>query len=301
MDCLEVFEGLNLEVKRQAMLSELTTLKIGGPASMLIVPGDIETAVEVVKRLRENSINYFVLGGGSNILMPDKGLECVVLMLKGLKTMEIIGEGAEVTVYAEAGITLQGVVNRVAEIGLTGLEGLIGIPGTLGGAVFGNAGAFGYEIMDVVEEIDILRDGKRVVLGGRDLNYGYRDSGLKEKDVILSVRLRLKKDDREDIMKRMRQYIYVKRQSQPLGEASAGCVFKNPEGQSAGQLIDLAGCKGMRKGDIEVSSKHANFFINKGMGRAEDFIALMDEVRERVMRLFSIELEPEIRIIGRQG
>lgn len=301
MDCLEVFEGLNLEVKRQAMLSELTTLKIGGPASMLIVPGDIETAVEVVKRLRENSINYFVLGGGSNILMPDKGLECVVLMLKGLKTMEIIGEGAEVTVYAEAGITLQGVVNRVAEIGLTGLEGLIGIPGTLGGAVFGNAGAFGYEIMDVVEEIDILRDGKRVVLGGRDLNYGYRDSGLKEKDVILSVRLRLKKDDREDIMKRMRQYIYVKRQSQPLGEASAGCVFKNPEGQYAGQLIDLAGCKGMRKGDIEVSSKHANFFINKGMGRAEDYIALMDEVRERVMRLFSIELEPEIRIIGRQG
>ncbi len=297
MNLLEILEGLNVEIREQELLKDYTTLKIGGMVRYMVVPEDIQTATEVVKRLRESSVDFFVLGGGSNLLVPDSGIECVVLLLKGLKNIQILGQAPSVVVYAESGVALQGLVSLAMKQGLSGLEGLVGIPGTLGGAVFGNAGAFGYEIMNVVEEIDILRKGSRMVIKKEDLSYGYRDGGLLEGDVILSTRLRLEVTEPERIKRKMIEYLNIKKQTQPLDEPSAGCVFKNPPGESAGRLIDLAGCKGLTKGDIQVSTKHANFFVNKGQGRAEDFIALMDEVRERVLRIFSIELEPEIRIL----
>ncbi len=297
MNLLEILEGLNVEIREQELLKDYTTLKIGGMVRYMVVPEDVQTATEVVKRLRESSVDFFVLGGGSNLLVPDSGIDCVVLLLKGLKNIQILGQAPSVVVYAESGVALQGLVSMAMKQGLSGLEGLVGIPGTLGGAVFGNAGAFGYEIMNVVEEIDILRKGSRMVIKKEDLSYGYRDGGLLEGDVILSTRLRLEVTEPERIKRKMSEYLNIKKQTQPLDEPSAGCVFKNPPGESAGRLIDLAGCKGLTKGDIQVSTKHANFFVNKGQGRAEDFIALMDVVRERVLRIFSIELEPEIRIL----
>ncbi|NOX21007.1 MAG: UDP-N-acetylmuramate dehydrogenase [Nitrospirae bacterium] len=297
MNLLEILEGLNVEIREQELLKDYTTLKIGGMVRYMVVPEDVQTATEVVKRLRESSVDFFVLGGGSNLLVPDSGIECVVLLLRGLKNIQILGQAPSVVVYAESGVALQGLVSLAMKQGLSGLEGLVGIPGSLGGAVFGNAGAFGYEIMNVVEEIDILRKGSRMVIKKEDLSYGYRDGGLLEGDVILSTRLRLEVTEPERIKRKMIEYLNIKKQTQPLDEPSAGCVFKNPPGESAGRLIDLAGCKGLTKGDIQVSTKHANFFVNKGQGRAEDFIALMDEVRERVLRIFSIELEPEIRIL----
>jgi UDP-N-acetylmuramate dehydrogenase len=192
------------------------------------------------------------------------------------------------------------VVHRAREKGYAGLEGLAGIPGSMGGAIKGNSGSFGYEIGSVVESVTVInRQGELSNLNREILDPRYRSAAVPGGCIILSANLRLPKDDVDEVAKRMGRFLEEKRRKQPVSVWSAGSVFKNPEGTYAGMLIDNAGCKGMRRGDIEVSGLHANFFVNTGKGKASDFLALMEDVKERVSRAFGIELEPEIKIIGR--
>ncbi len=291
------FKG-DLIVKEDMSLH--TTLRIGGPADIFAIPKDVLSLKYLLMYLSEKGIPVTIIGGGSNILISDHGIDGVVISSQSLTRVEIIERADTFSrLFVESGTPLQSLLNISKQEGLSGLEGLVGIPGSLGGAVKGNAGSFGIEIGDVIESIAVMDlKGNISIIEKEEAKFGYRSSGIPE-GFVLSVIIRLKRDDPQEVSKRMSIHLEEKRERQPISLWSAGCVFKNPEGVSAGRLIDEAGCKGMRRGDIEVNEKHANFFINKGRGNASDFIALMDEVKARVFTSFGIELEPEIRILGK--
>jgi UDP-N-acetylmuramate dehydrogenase len=295
----DAFSG---EVRFMEPMKNYTSLRMGGPADIFASPEDVVSLKNMLSALKEKGIPFMPVGGGTNLLVRDGGIDGVVVSLRDFRRIEVIrDEKDNVMLFVEAGLPLQKLVSFAKENGYSGIEGLIGIPGSLGGAVSGNAGAFSYEIKDVLVSVTLMhRDGNLDKVDACDLGLGYRSSRIPEGSVILSAIIGLKKDIKEDVSKRMEDFLKEKRERQPIGELSAGCVFKNPEGAYAGKLIDEAGCKGMKVGDVEVSNVHANFFINKGDATASDFIKLMDNVREKVIGIFSIELEPEIRIVGRE-
>ena len=280
-----------------------TTLRIGGPADALAVPGDVIALRNLLVQAGERNIPFTPLGGGSNLLVDDDGIEGIVISAASLNRIMVIEEKEdEARLFVEAGTPLQGLVALAKEKGYSGIEGLVGIPGSLGGALKGNAGSFGCEIGKVIDTVGIMTPyGKVSMLDARNLSISYRRINLPEECIILSANVRLRRDDAGGVAKRMSAFLSEKREKQPIAEWSAGCVFRNSEGAHAGKLIDEAACKGMRRGDIEVSSLHANFFINRGNGLASDFLALMDAVRERVLKTFGVVLEPEIKAAGRRG
>jgi UDP-N-acetylmuramate dehydrogenase len=251
--------------------------------------------------LRKKNIPFLPLGGGTNILVRDNGLDGVVINFKAFRMMQVIRqEGNDAELFVEAGVPLQMLVNFCKEKGYSGIEGLTGIPGTFGGAICGNAGSYGCEIKDVVRSVVIMSsDGKLDRIAAKDLGFGYRRSGIKPEDIVLNANILLHKDDKDLVAGRAQKYLAEKMKTQPISARSAGCVFKNPEGGSAGKLLDEAGCKGMKAGNIEVSSLHANFFVNLGNGTASDYIRLMHEVSLIVEKKFGVMLQPEIRVIGR--
>lgn len=277
-----------------------TTLRIGGPADLFVSPATLVSMRHLLCLLRERGVNGVCIGGGSNILASDRGFRGVVVSTTALTALDIIEESdVEVRIFVEAGVSLQKLLNLAKEQGYSGIEGLAGIPGTVGGAVRGNAGSFGIEIADVVESATVMhRDGTIALFDREKIGFRYRSTDIPEGAVILSLNLRLTKDDAREVERRAQECLQEKKKKQPLTAWSAGCVFKNPPGTSAGRLIDEAQCKGMRKGAIEVSTLHANYFVNTGKGTAADFLGLMHDVRERVSERFHIELEPEVRTIG---
>ncbi len=290
---------MGCEFREEVTMSQFTTLRIGGRAELVVLPESSEMLLGVLDELRSREVPFVVLGGGSNVLVLDGGLQEVVIKLDALNRVDIVEtDQKEVLLYVQAGKRLQALLSFLLREGLSGLEGLTGIPGTVGGALVGNAGAYDYEMMDVVEAVKIVRGGKVELVSKDKIDSGYRKGGLDDAEVVLGALLKLNRDSTERVGKRMKEFLNQKRLTQPIGEPSAGCVFKNPSGQSAGKLIDLAGCKGMTRGDIEVSRVHANFFINRGRGTASDFIGLMEDVRERVFKSFQVELVPEIKIMG---
>lgn len=275
-------------------LKKYTTLKIGGLAKLIVYPS-YESALDLLKTLKDEDIPYFVMGNGSNLLVSDNGYNGVVIKITKIK--EIIRNKDFIDVMA--GTSVNQVVIFTAKNGLSGLEGLIGIPGSVGGAIKGNAGSFGYEIGNSLEEIEVITDECEIkALNSRELNFGYRKSSIKDGWFITKARFRLDEDSQQAIFKRIKEFMRKKKMTQPVGQRSAGCVFKNPSGFSAGALIDQAGFKGFRVGDIMVSKLHANYFINVGEGKASDFLKLLDIVRNKVFKLFNIELEPEIKFLG---
>jgi UDP-N-acetylmuramate dehydrogenase len=279
-----------------------TSLKIGGPADVFAIPQDIPSLKNMLIILKRQGIPFLPLGSGTNVLIRDDGIEGVVISLMHFRKIEIMSEDERnVNVYVEAGTPLQRLVQFSKEKGYSGIEGLAGIPGSVGGAICGNAGAFGYEMKDVLFFV-LMMDAEGCIkkLKAEDIEFGYRRSSIPLDELLLSAEIVLKKDEKENVSSRIENFLKMKWESQPISEPSAGCVFKNLSGLSAGRLIDEAGCKGMRVGDVEVSSVHANFFVNKGKARASDFIELMENVRSRVKETSGIELEPEIRIIGRE-
>lgn len=296
----EIGRYVKCDIIAREEMSLHTTLRIGGPADIFAVPKDVLSLKYLLMYLSEKGIPVTIIGGGSNILISDHGIDGVVISSQSLTRVEIIERADTFSrLFVESGTPLQSLLNMSKQEGLSGLEGLVGIPGSLGGAVKGNAGSFGIEIGDVIESIAVMDlKGNISIIEKEEAKFGYRSSGIPE-GFVLSVIIRLKRDDPQEVSKRMSIHLEEKRERQPISLWSAGCVFKNPEGVSAGRLIDEAGCKGMRRGDIEVNEKHANFFINKRKGKASDFIALMDEVKARVFTSFGIELEPEIRILGK--
>jgi len=290
--------GVRIDLERP--MSEMTSLSIGGPADILITPSTAAEVSGAMRAIRTFGADLLALGGGSNLLVRDTGIRGVVMHMSSLRDMKVIKEsGGEVTVHVGAGLPLGRLLGFARREGFSGLEGLSGIPGYVGGAISGNAGSFGSEMMDVVSEVDIIApDGTSETMGTELLTPVYRSSGIPKGSVILGARLILRRDDRASVAARMDEALSIKKRTQPLRERSAGCVFRNPEGDSAGRLIDASGCKGMSEGPVEVSHVHAGFFINRGGGTARDFLRLMEKVSARVNEEFGTVLEPEIKVVG---
>ena len=282
-------------------MSAHTSLKTGGPVEIMAFPEDPVSLKNILLAAEKENIPVFVFGAGTNLLAGDGKIEGIAVSLREFRSIELTRETKEnnAVLYVGAGVPLALLVNLARKNGYSGIERLAGIPGYTGGAIYMNAGSFGTEIRDVVVSVAIMNmHGEITVLEKDKLRLSYRSANLPEGSVILSANFVLKKDDPAEVEKRTREFLQKKKAAQPLGEFSAGCVFKNPAGHAAGRLIDAAGCKGMRAGDMEVSAMHANYFINKGRATCRDFIELMETVKAKVKEHSGIELEPEVKIVG---
>jgi UDP-N-acetylmuramate dehydrogenase len=272
-------------------LAPLTTFRIGGPAEVYVEPNDVDELAEAVATLRRSGIAWRVLGGGSNLLVADGGVRGAVVSLARLSAVR----RKESLLEVDAGARLIEVVRIAASAGIQGFENLAGIPGRVGGAVFGNAGSRYGAIGDLVVALDLMGpDGEltRLVPGPDFFRYRASDVGDR---VVVRALLAGTDADPKLLRARVRELVHERRTSQPGWVGNAGCIFKNPPGHSAGRLIDAAGCKGLRSGGILVSHRHANFFENAGNGTASDVLRLVDLVRDRVGRSAGVELEMEVR------
>ncbi|MBF0191662.1 MAG: UDP-N-acetylmuramate dehydrogenase [Magnetococcales bacterium] len=288
-----------------APLAERTTWRIGGPARWLITPSSVEELSGLLARWPEGVARY-TLGGGSNLLIADKGFAGAVLDLtRRLNRIYTVTEphdsadGAWV-LHAEAGATTQGLAHFARRLGLTGAEFMAGIPGSVGGALRMNAGAYGGEIKDLLIEAEVLdASGERRVLNAVGLGLGYRQCGCPGDWIFTSARLRFFPDDPERVRERMRAFNQRRRLSQPLEKPSAGSVFKNPPtGEKAWALIEQAGLRGLRVGQAWISTRHCNFFLNLGGASAEEMRALIHTAQTQVERHSGILLEPEVKLVG---
>ncbi len=278
-----------------ASLSRLSWFRTGGNAELLFEPADEDDLVKVLRHL-PGSVPITVIGVGSNLLVRDGGVEGLVIRL-GRGFADICMRGN--VVNAGAGAMDVHVAKVAAKGGLTGLEFLVGVPGTVGGAVRMNAGAYGREVKDVLKHAHAVdRYGHIVELQPEDFDYSYRHSALDDRMIVLKASFNASIGDEEKILEKMREISSTRAESQPLGTRTGGSTFKNPEGQHAWELIDQAGCRGMRIGDAQVSEKHCNFLINHGGASAADLETLGEKVRTAVKANSGVELEWEIRMIG---
>ena len=274
-----------------------TTFRIGGPAEVFIMPKSIKQVQMAVEICQEEQIPYFILGNGSNLLVSDRGYRGVIIQMD--RNMgEIQVEGTEI--QAAAGALLSSIAVAARRESLTGFEFAGGIPGTLGGAVVMNAGAYGGEIKDVLKEVTVMDgDGKIFTLPASELEMGYRTSIIKTAGyLVLSARITLSRGKEEDIKARTRELSEMRTQKQPLDYPSAGSTFKRPEGYFAGKLIMDSGLRGYSVGGAMVSEKHCGFVINKGNATAEDVVSLMKHVTEVVQEKYGVTLEPEVKFLG---
>ena len=294
---LQTLREANVKIRERVPLSGYSTFRVGGPARCLLEPTSIEQLILCLRTANDFGIGYLVIGKGSNLLFPDEGLDGAIILTTGVR--EILPEPGGF--YATAGVSLASAAAFARDAGLTGFEFAHGIPGTVGGAVLMNAGAYGTEMANVVSRVEAYRisKGERKMLSERECAFGYRTSLFAQDAdwVVLGASVRLVPGDREKISSRMEELAARRRQSQPLEYPSAGSVFKRPEGRFAGKLIEDCGLKGLRIGGAEVSMKHAGFIVNRGKATAADVCRLIDEIRERVLRETGVELKPEIRII----
>ena len=284
------------EVRFKEPLSFHTSLRIGGPADFFIVPQDVEDIRLALAFADKEGLPVEVIGGGNNLLVRDRGIRGVVLRLEGcLGRAEFNGEEA----VAGAGVSLSALIREAAALNLGGIECLVGIPATIGGAVAMNAGTPDGWIGDFVSAVYFLHsDGTLGEFKPGPGAFGYRMFAAPPGAVLIGARLRLHRRPQAEIQKDIKQRLKQKKATQPLALASAGCVWKNPPGDAAGRLVEKVGLKGKRLNGAEISAKHANFIVNRGGAMAADILALMDMTRERVQHQFGITLEPEIRIAG---
>ena len=285
------------KVQKDEPMKKHTTFRIGGPADYFICPTDIEEIRGIVSVCRENSIPYYIMGNGSNLLVGDKGFRGVIIQV--FKQMsKVYAEGDRV--YAQAGALLSKTAATACEASLTGMEFASGIPGTLGGALRMNAGAYGGEMKQIVESAEVLTsDGEILCLTNEELGMGYRTSVIAKNDyVALSAVLKLEKGDQQEIRANMEDLKERRVAKQPLEFGSAGSTFKRPEGYFAGKLIQDSGMQGYRVGDAQVSEKHCGFVINRGNATAAEVMKLMNDVADKVEEKFGVRLEPEVRRIG---
>ena len=285
------------QVRREEPMSRHTTFRIGGPADYFICPDTAEQIRQILEICRAEDIPWFILGNGSNLLVSDQGYRGVVIQIyKNFQNIEVQGE----TLKVQAGALLSGIASRALQVGLAGMEFASGIPGTLGGAVVMNAGAYGGEMKDVLEEAFLLdQEGSMLTLKTEELEMGYRTSRVKKEGmIVLGASLKLQRGDREAIRGRMEELKEQRCSKQPLEYPSAGSTFKRPEGYFAGKLIMDAGLRGFTVGGAQVSEKHCGFVINRGGATAEDVRTLIQKVQEKVWEQFQVRLEPEIRFLG---
>jgi UDP-N-acetylmuramate dehydrogenase len=289
---LAALAGLGVEVEPGASMTELTYLGIGGSTDLLRITRH-ETIPDLLNTLDREGIPHKFLGGGSNLLVMDGELPFVVVQL-AKPTPDVVIEGNVASVDAAA--DLGRMVTYCAKNNLGGMEGLIGVPGTVGGALRMNAGAYGTQIGLYVREVKLYRAGERKIeiLRGDQISFEYRHTSFAPDDMMLAVKLELPSKPYQEILQGIRLCNEKRRASQPLGQKSAGCIFKNPQGGSAGRMIDELGLKGTSVGDARVSDRHANFFVNAGQASASDMLTLISNVRERVQQAYGITLDNEV-------
>ncbi|WP_455952743.1 UDP-N-acetylmuramate dehydrogenase [Blautia sp.] len=283
---------------REEPMKKHITFRVGGPAACFLTPSTKEQIREILHICQEEKTPYFILGNGSNLLVSDQGFDGVVLQVyKNMNQVTVEGEHLRV----QAGALLSATARKALEAGLTGMEFAAGIPGTMGGAVVMNAGAYGGEMKDILESVTVLTpEGEQKELKNEELQLGYRTSVVKEKGyIVLEAVLSLKKGDPEAIKSRMDELKEQRVTKQPLEYPSAGSTFKRPEGYFAGKLIQDAGLRGYQVGGAQVSEKHCGFVINKENATAKDVVDLIHDVQRIVYEKFQVQLETEVKFLGK--
>ena len=293
-----------MKFKKNVSLAKHTTFKIGGPAKYFYIAKTKQDLIKAIKTAKELNLLFFVLGGGSNLLVADKGFDGLVIKCQ-MSVINFLQLKAGFKIVAGAGLPLEKLVNTSVEKGLTGMEWAIGIPGTLGGAIRGNAGAFGSSIADIIKEVEVLEitensSQQTKIFKNKDCKFGYRDSIFKHNSnlIILSAEIQLKKENKKEIQKKMKEHLKQRKKTQPLGFPSAGSIFKNPKGFSAGELIEKCGLKGKKINGAQISEIHSNFIVNLGQAKAKDVEKLIKLVKQKVKQKLGIELGEEIQYLG---
>ena len=286
-----IFHAFSSVIRENEPLSIHSTMRVGGNARLAAFPRDAEELRSLVSLAKAHGIRHIIVGNASNILFDDKGFDGLVIFTTAMRSVEWNGD----TVTAACGASLTGLSAAATKKGLSGLEFAFGIPGTIGGAVYMNAGAYGSEISAVLTESTYLGSEEFLTRSAEEHRFGYRTSIYRStNDIILSATFRLTPDDPAEIAARAEQNMTSRRSKQPLEYPNAGSVFKRPEGAFPGALIEKAGLKGLRIGGAEISEKHANFIVNRGGATASDVLKLVDTARREVYQKFGISLETEI-------
>ena len=302
MNQYRIFEGLFKEFYKSenviinAEMKKYVHFRVGGPADILLIPENKDQVIKSIKICKENNIPYFVVGNGSNLLVKDGGINGVVIKLNEVNNINAYGEIIE----AECGAMLKDVSSVAVENSLTGFEFACGIPGTVGGAVFMNAGAYDGEISHVIDSAEVIdNNGEIITLSKDELDLGYRSSIIMKKNyIVLSAKFKLKHGEVRKIKEIVEDLTYKRESKQPLEYPSAGSTFKRPTGYYAGKLIQDAGLKGYTMGGAAVSEKHSGFVINKNNATAKDILDLIAHIQDEVKKQFGVDLHPEVRIIG---
>ncbi len=285
------------DILENELMSRHTTFRTGGPASLFLRPRTTEEIKGVLKLLKRAEVDFFILGNGSNLLVSDKGFDGVIISLANFADINIEDE---TKVVAQAGAMNSSIAMLARDNSLTGFEFAAGIPGTIGGAMIMNAGAYGGEMKDITSKVTVLSsDGEVIKLDNQAMKFGYRTSAIKGKNfVVLSAVLDLQKGDKGEIAGKMQELALKRKEKQPLEYPSAGSTFKRPEGYFAGKLIEDAGLRGFTVGGAAVSEKHCGFVINKGNATSADIYELIRRVQDKVYEDFSVKLEPEVIMLG---
>ena len=295
-----VMNEINNETASLCLMNESlkkhTTYGIGGPADLMIFPKSKQDLIKVIEIINENKIQLTILGSGSNVLVSDNGIRGAVISLKNsLKKIEVDDN----ILYAECGTMLGKIVKHAVKNNLIGLENLNGVPGTLGGALIMNAGAWGGEISENLIHVEVINSKSEIQkIQKKDLNFSYRQSSFNKDDILLSAKFNLKKADKDIIKENFIEAQSGRKKSQPLNKRSAGSLFKNPKNNSAGKLLDEAGLKGFSIGDAKISEKHANFFINDGDASSRDMLMLIKKAHKEVKDKFNVNLSLEVKLMG---
>lgn len=293
---LEKFQ--NIEVKVNEFLKEYTYTKTGGICDVIAFPANIEEVKNIVLWIRENHVPLTILGNASNVIVQDNGIKGIVVMFDKMSHITI----NDTLVSVDSGVKLVDLSKVVLEHSLTGLEFACGIPGSMGGGVFMNAGAYGGELKDIIHSVTVIDlEGRIKEYSNKDMAFGYRYSKIQEtKEIILNTTLKLEHGEKEKIAEKMNELTILRESKQPLEYPSCGSVFKRPIGHFAGQLIQNANLQGYRIGGVEVSKKHAGFIVNIDNGTASDYKKLIEHVQKVVFEKFNVLLETEVKFIGEE-
>ena len=289
-------QNSELEILDNYPMRKYLYIKVGGEAKRLVYPQNAKSFLELLRRCHESGEKVTVLGAGSNTIITEQGIDGVVISTRRLKEVRIDGTRVE----AECGAMLSSIMNRSIRLGLTGFEFAAGIPGTVGGSIYMNAGAHGGEIKDAVKKVHIWHEGEEKELSREEINFEYRKSNLPAGAIVTKAVFELRAGDRRKSEENVRQYLAYRNRTQPVKMANTGSVFKNPPAMSAGELLEGLGFKGLCVGGAKFSEIHANFIVNFNRAKADDIIALIEKAREAALRKRDIALEPEVEIMGRE-
>ncbi len=296
MSLLHEIGLIGSEIDQMYPMSKYTSLRVGGLADILVTPNNLEEFKKLLDLLTRSGEPWVVLGAGSNTVVYDTGIEGVVVSTRKLKKIEITDEDK---VYAETGAVLGTILNKTIKAGLTGFEFAAGIPGTVGGGIFMNAGANGGEIKDVLETVWVWLGGEEIAIDRKDLKFEYRKSYLPEGSVITRASFGLKQGSPQEIERSVKEYMDKRNRTQPIKMSNTGSIFKNPPEIPAGKLLDELGFKGLSIGGAKFSEMHANFIVNAGCASASDVLGLIEKAKKEALDKRGITLETEVRVIGK--